>query len=93
MSASNIAEKIISSSITKKVAGGIAGGAKKVAHSPLTKKIAATVAGAVVSYVTQIYVGKAYDAVFETRTDAEIAEAFVEKVSNAGFDVKTGLES
>jgi hypothetical protein len=83
-----ITEKIITSSLTEKVAAGIAGSAKKMVHSPLTKKIAVTVAGAVVSYVTQIYVGKAYDSVFETRTDAEIAEAFVEKATDAGFDVK-----
>jgi hypothetical protein len=42
----------------------VAGIAERIVKSPLTKKIAGTVAGAVASYVTQIYVGKAYDALF-----------------------------
>jgi hypothetical protein len=43
--------------------------ATKVASAPLTKKITVTVAGAIASYFTQIYMGKAYDAVFDVKTD------------------------
>lgn len=53
--------------------------ATKIVSSPLTKKIATTVAGAVASYVTQIYVGKAYDSIFNTET-AEIEVVVVEEV-------------
>jgi hypothetical protein len=48
---------------------GIAAFATKVASAPLTKKIVVTVAGAVASYFTQIYVGKAYEAIFDVETE------------------------